>query len=66
MKYFNSDVYCNDQSENLYYFFASLPEVNPENYNIIFNKFIDVPVAKSTINRHAPIIKLSRKIVKLN
>ena len=54
-----SDRYCDDLFENMYYFFAGLPRVNSENYNIIINKFVDV--VKNRINMQAPITKLSRR-----
>jgi len=40
-------------------FFSSLPEITAANYNDVFNKFTEV--VKVTINKHAPVKKLSRK-----
>jgi len=62
MKIFQSDDYCEDLSHRLYNFFAGLPEITPDNYNDIFNKFIDL--IKTTINKHASLRKLSRKEIK--
>jgi len=39
-RHFQSDDYCEDLSHSLYNFFAGLPEITPNNYNGIFNKFI--------------------------
>ena len=60
---FNSENYATDLDKNLSSFLLKLTFLTHENYNDIFDQFVSI--IKSTIDKHAPLRRLSRKMKKL-
>ena len=63
LKHFNSELYSEDLSNNLSSFIVNLPTITHKNFNDTFEQF--TTIIKSTIDKHAPQRKLSRKMRKL-
>ena len=63
LKHFNSELYSEDLFNNLSSFIVNLPTITHKNVNDTFEEF--TTIIKSTIDKHAPLRKLSRKMRKL-
>ena len=58
-----AEKFCEDLKNNLDFFFFNLPLLTKDNFNENFEKFTNI--ASSTIDKHAPLTKLSRRQLKL-
>ena len=59
----NNEEFCNDLSFLLFVYFANLRPLTEEKFDNNFNEFVNL--VKVTINKHAPLKRLSRKEQKL-
>ena len=60
---FTPVIFCEDLKNNLDLFFFNLPLLTKDNFNENFEKFTNI--VSSTIDKHAPLTKLSRRQLKL-
>ena len=60
---FTPEIFCEDLKNNLHFFFFNLPLLTKDNFNENFKKFTNI--VSSTIDKHAPLTKLSRRQLKL-
>ena len=60
---FIPEIFCEDLKNNLNFFFFNLPLLTKDNFNENFEKFTNI--VSSTIDKHAPLTKLSRRQLKL-
>ena len=60
---FTPEIFCEDLKNNLDFFLFNLPLLTKGNFNENFEKFTNI--VSSTIDKHAPLTKLSRRQLKL-